>query len=59
MAILFSTSDLPDAMGAADRILTLAGGRITADIPVAEASEELLVCAASASLPAPHQIEAA
>ena len=59
MAILFSTSDLPDAMGAADRILTMAGGRITADIRAAEASEEALVRAASASLPAPHQSEAA
>ncbi len=47
IAILFSTSDLIEALGAADRILVMAGGRITADLRAAEATEEALVRAAN------------
>ena len=45
--VMFSTSDVLEAIAFADRILVMAGGRITADLPAAEASEELLLRAAN------------
>lgn len=47
MAVLFSTSDLAEAMSFADRILVMAGGRITADLRAAETNEQALVEAAN------------
>jgi erythritol transport system ATP-binding protein len=50
LAVAFSTSDMLEALGVADRILVLAKGRLTADLPVAEASETLLVQAANGAV---------
>ena len=50
VAVIFSTSDLVEATAFADRILVMAQGRITADLPAAEASEEVLLRAANAAV---------
>jgi ribose transport system ATP-binding protein len=50
MAILMTSSELPELLAVADRILVLCDGRITADIPRAEASEEAIMHAATAFL---------
>ena len=59
VAVLFSTSDLTDAMGAADRILVMSCGRITADVSASDAQEEALVRAASVSVIPSPEAEAA
>ena len=43
LAVLFATSDLHEVMSVADRIMVMAGGRITGDFPRAQATEEALV----------------
>lgn len=48
MAIVFATSDMSEALHHSDRILVMAGGRITADLSPQAASEALLVKAANA-----------
>lgn len=58
VAVVYSTCDLPDALAAADRIIVMANGRITADTPVGMATEEKLVRAASATLPSHQSTEA-
>jgi len=50
LGVLFVSSELAEVMGMADRVLVMARGRITADLPRAEVTEELLV-SASAALP--------
>lgn len=47
IAVLFSTSDLAEAMTFADRILVMAGGTMTADVRAAETNEQALVEAAN------------
>lgn len=47
MAVLFSTSDLKEIMAVADRILVMSGGKLTADIPRADAEESALVKASA------------
>lgn len=59
VAILFSTSDVLEATTFADRILVMAHGRISADLPAAEASEEQLLRAANAAPPHDQAPEAA
>ncbi|HEX6429217.1 MAG TPA: D-xylose ABC transporter ATP-binding protein, partial [Niastella sp.] len=39
MAILLVSSELPEILTASDRVLVMAEGRLTADIPIAEATE--------------------
>ncbi|MCZ2828629.1 sugar ABC transporter ATP-binding protein [Modestobacter sp. VKM Ac-2986] len=39
-AVLVISSDLPEALGISDRLLVMRGGRIVAEVPAAEASEE-------------------
>ncbi len=39
MALLVISSEMPELLGLADRVLVMAGGRIVADLPRAEASE--------------------
>jgi ribose transport system ATP-binding protein len=39
MAILLVSSELPEILTASDRVLVMAEGRLTADMPVAEATE--------------------
>lgn len=47
LAILFSTSDLEEVMALSDRIAVMSNGRITAILDRADASEELIIKAAS------------
>ncbi len=49
MAIVFATSDMSEALHHSDRILVMAGGRITADLSPQAATEALLVKAANAA----------
>jgi ribose transport system ATP-binding protein len=42
-AILVISSDLPEAIGIADRVLVVRGGRIVKELPAAEASEEAVM----------------
>ncbi|HST70896.1 multiple monosaccharide ABC transporter ATP-binding protein [Kocuria sp. U4B] len=42
-AVLVISSELPELLGICDRIYTLAEGRITAEVPIAEATPELLM----------------
>jgi ribose transport system ATP-binding protein len=46
-AILMTSSELPELLAVADRIIVLCEGRITADIPRAEANEEVIMHAAT------------
>jgi ABC-type sugar transport system ATPase subunit len=50
MAIMMTSSELPELLAVADRILVLCEGRITAVIPRAEATEESIMHAATAFL---------
>ncbi len=47
MAILMTSSELPELLTVADRILVLCEGRLTANIPRAEATEEVIMQAAT------------
>jgi len=42
-AILFISSELPELLGLCDRVYTLSAGRITGDVPRAEATQEGLM----------------
>ena len=46
-AIIMTSSELPELLAVADRIIVLCEGRITADIPRAEATEEVIMHAAT------------
>jgi ABC-type sugar transport system ATPase subunit len=50
MAIVMTSSELPELLAVSDRILVLCEGRVTAQIPRAEASEESIMRAATAFL---------
>jgi erythritol transport system ATP-binding protein len=54
IAILFTSSDLMEVLGMADRILVMARGRVTRELPRDEASSGALVAASN-----PHAVEAA
>jgi rhamnose transport system ATP-binding protein len=47
LAVLLISSEMPELLAVSDRILVIREGRITADMPHAEASEERLVRAAA------------
>lgn len=47
MAILMISSDLPEVLAVSDRVLVISRGRLTADIPVSEASQERVLAAAT------------
>ncbi|WP_288049063.1 sugar ABC transporter ATP-binding protein [Acidiphilium sp.] len=47
LGVMFATSDLKEVMAVADRIVVMAGGRISGDFARAEATEERLVAAAN------------
>jgi erythritol transport system ATP-binding protein len=49
LGVLFVSSELAEVMGMSDRILVMARGRITADLPRAEATEERLVSASAST----------
>ena len=46
MGVLFVSSELPEVLGMADRILVMCNGRITGDFPQSEATQEkIMACA--------------
>jgi ABC-type sugar transport system ATPase subunit len=47
LAVLLISSEMPELLAVSDRILVIREGRITADVPHADASEERLVRAAA------------
>jgi putative multiple sugar transport system ATP-binding protein len=42
-AVIVISSELPELLGVCDRIYTLSFGRITGEVPVAEATQEKLM----------------
>ena len=53
LAIILISSDLPEVLAMSDRIVVLHEGRITAEIGRAEATEELVMYAATGQEPVP------
>jgi erythritol transport system ATP-binding protein len=49
MGIVFATADLAEIQAAATRVLVMARGRLTADLPVSEATADVLASAASST----------
>jgi rhamnose transport system ATP-binding protein len=49
LAILMISSELPEVLGMADRVLVVSEGRLTADIPRSEATPEAVMRAATSS----------
>lgn len=47
LAILMVSSELPEVLGMADRVLVMREGRITSEIPRAEATAETVMFAAT------------
>jgi rhamnose transport system ATP-binding protein len=52
VAILMISSELPEVLHVSDRILVMREGRLTAEYPRADASEETIMSAATGQLPA-------
>jgi rhamnose transport system ATP-binding protein len=50
LAVVMISSELPEVLGMADRVLVVCEGRITADIPRAEATPEAVMVAATRQL---------
>ncbi len=49
-AIVMTSSELPELLAVSDRIIVLCEGRLTAEIPRAQANEEAIMSAATAFL---------
>jgi L-arabinose transport system ATP-binding protein len=43
LGIIFISSELPEVLGVSDRILVMQGGRITGELPAAQATEEAVL----------------
>ncbi len=56
LAILMISSELPEVLGMADRVLVVCEGRITADLPRDEATPEAVMPAATRSSEAAHEL---
>jgi len=54
LAVLMISSELPEVLGMADRVLVVREGRITADIPRADATAESVMLAATYTAPSPE-----
>jgi rhamnose transport system ATP-binding protein len=52
LAVLMISSDLPEVIGMADRVLVMHEGRLAAEIPRAEATEETIMSAATGQVKA-------
>jgi erythritol transport system ATP-binding protein len=50
LAVVFATSDLKEVMSAADRIIVMSQGKVTADLSRAAATEEQLVAASTRAI---------
>jgi erythritol transport system ATP-binding protein len=51
LAVVFATSDLKEALSAADRVVVMSRGRVTGDLVREQATEEGLVAASTLTLP--------
>jgi len=49
LAILMISSDLPEVLAVSDRVLVISRGRLTADIDIADATQETILAAATAT----------
>lgn len=49
IAIIFISSELPEVLGVSDRVIVMQGGRITGELPAAQATEESVLRLAMAS----------
>jgi erythritol transport system ATP-binding protein len=49
IAVVFATSDLAEALSAANRVLVMTRGQVVADLPAADATPDLLAAAASSA----------
>ncbi len=54
LAILLISSELPELLGMGDRVLVLREGRVTAELPRAEATQERILYAATDAAAVPH-----
>ena len=56
LAVVLTTSDVIEALAVADRIVVMSGGRVTLDMPAAQATETMLIRAANAQAGAVPEI---
>lgn len=56
LAVIFSTSDVLEALAIADRVLVIAGGSVTLDISAQAASDAILLRAANSGIAAPLEM---
>jgi rhamnose transport system ATP-binding protein len=59
VAVLVISSELPEVLTLADRVLVMREGRLAASMPRAQATEEAIIAAGTAQLPAPPTAGAA